>query len=84
LFALLPLPFVLQSSCWLLLCPLGWAAAWQLGLARHNWRLQQYNNSKLRTPLLSLHVRTLKPNPRAGLPKQKNLLQPPLRLVKPD
>lgn len=39
---------------------------------------------KLRTPLLSLHVSTLKPNPHAGQIKLARWLQPRLHLVKPD
>jgi len=38
---------------------------------------------RLRTPLLRLHVSTLRPNPHAGLTKPHEWLRPRLHLVKP-
>lgn len=56
--------------CW----PSVWLAAWLLGAATATaYRLPQtlvpLAPHRLRTPLLSLHVSTLKPNPLAGLKK---------------
>lgn len=56
--------------CW----PSGWLASWLLGAAtatayRLPTTLVPLGPHRLRTPLLSLHVSTLKLNPHAGLKK---------------
>lgn len=71
--------------CW----PSVWLASWLLGAATVTaYRLPVMRAPlalpRLRTPLLSLHVSTLKPNPRAGLTRPHEWLRPPLHLVKPD
>ena len=71
--------------CW----PSGWLASWLLGAATATaYRLPMMRAPlalpRLRTPLLSLHVSTLKLNPRAGLTKPSAWMRPPLRVVKPD
>ena len=71
--------------CW----PSLWLSLWWAGAATATaYRLPQtlvpLAPHRLRTPLLSLHVSTLKPNPHAGLTKPSAWLRPPLRVVKPD
>ena len=71
--------------CW----PLAWLSLWWAGAATATaYRLPQtlvpLAPHRLRTPLLSLHVSTLKPSPRAGLTRPSAWLRPPLHLVKPD
>ena len=71
--------------CW----PSVWLASWLLGAAtatayRLPTMLAPRVPHRLRTPLLSLHVSTLKPSPRAGLTRPHAWLKPPLHLVKPD
>lgn len=71
--------------CW----PSVWLASWLLGAATATaYRLPQtlapLAPHRLRTPLLSLHVSTLKPSQRAGLTRPSEWLRPPLHLVKPD
>ena len=69
--------------------PSVWLASWLLGAAtatayRLPTTLVPLAPHRLRTPLLSLHVSTLKPSPRAGLTRPSAWLRPPLHLVKPD
>ena len=69
--------------------PQFWLSAWLLGAATATaYRLPQtlvpLAPHRLRTPLLSLRVSTLKPSPRAGLTRPHEWLRPPLHLVKPD
>ena len=69
--------------------PSVWLASWLLGAAtatayRLPTTLVPLAPHRLRTPLLSLHVLTLKPSPRAGLTRPHAWLKPPLHLVKPD
>ena len=69
--------------------PSVWLASWLLGAAtatgyRLPMTLAPLAPHRLRTPLLSLHVSTLKPSPRAGLTKPHAWLRPPLHLVKLD
>ena len=69
--------------------PQFWLSAWLLGAAtatayRLPTMLAPLAPHRLRTPLLSLHVSTLKPSPRAGLTRHSAWLRPPLHLVKPD
>ena len=71
--------------CW----PSVWLASWLLGAATATaYRLPVMRAPialpRLRTPLLSLHVSTLKPSPHAGLTRPNAWLRPPLHLVKPD
>ena len=71
--------------CW----PSVWLASWLLGAAtatayRLPTTLVPLGPQRLRTPLLSLHVSTLKPSPRAGLTRPSAWLRPPLGVVKPD
>ena len=66
-----------------------WLASWLLGAATATaYRLPQtiapLAPHRLRTPLLSLHVSTLKPSPRAGLTKPHEWLRPRLRVVSLD
>ena len=70
------------------LWPSVWCSAWLVGLATTTaYRLPvliaPLGPQRLRTPLLSLHVSTLKPSPRAGLTRPSEWLRPPLHLVKP-
>lgn len=70
--------------CW----PLAWLSLWWAGAATATAsRLPMMPvllaPPRLRTPLLRLHVSTLRLNPRAGLIKRSLWLQPRLRLVKP-
>ena len=69
---------------WLLYWGLGWATAWQTGLARHASLLSQTPTCRMRSPLLTLHVGTLKPNPLAGLSKPYRMQGGPLHLVTPE
>ena len=69
--------------------PSVWLASWLLGAAtatayRLPTTLAPLVPHRLRTPLLSLHVSTLKPSPRAGLTRPHAWLKPPLHLVKLD
>jgi len=69
--------------------PAAWLSLWLAGAAtataaRLPTMLVPLAPHRLRTPLLSLHVSTLKPNPHAGLTKPSAWLRPPLRVVKPD
>ena len=70
------------------LLPQLWLSAWWAGLATTTaYRLPALiaplAPQRLRTPLLALHVSTLKPSPRAGLTRPSEWLRPPLHLVKP-
>ena len=69
--------------------PQFWLSAWLLGAAtataaRLPTTLAPLAPQRLRTPLLSLHVSTLKPSPRAGLTRPHEWLRQRLRVVKPD
>ena len=71
------------------LWPAAWFSLWWAGAAtatayRLPMTLAPLAPHRLRTPLLSLHVSTLKPSPRAGLTRPSAWLRPPLRVVKPD
>lgn len=71
--------------CW----PSVWLSVWWAGAATATaYRLPQTlvppTPQRLRTPLLRLHVSTLKPNPHAGMPKRCEMQACPLHLVKPD
>ena len=71
--------------CW----PSVWLASGLLGAAtatayRLPTMLAPLAPHRLRTPLLSLHVSTLKLNPHAGLTRPNEWLRPQLHLVKPD
>ena len=68
--------------------PSVWLASWLLGAAtatayRLPTMLAPRVPHRLRTPLLSLHVSTLRPDPHAGLTSHSEWLRPPLHLVKP-
>ena len=72
----------LLLACAVALALAGWggsATAWRLHAT-----LAPQTRPAWRTPLLKLHVQTLRPSPRAGLSKPSAWLRPPLRLVKPD
>jgi hypothetical protein len=75
----------LPLRCWL-----PWLLSWSLACSATAtaWRLSATLATRARpawrTPLLRLHVQTLRPSPRAGLTKPEKWLRPPLRLVKPD
>ena len=76
--------FILHSCC-----PPLWLLSWWAGAATATaWRLSEtlapQTRPAWRTPLLRLHVQTLRPSPRAGLARPAKWLRPPLRLVKPD
>ena len=75
------LPIVFWPAAWL---SLWWAGAATATAHRLPMTLAPLGPHRLRTPLLSLHVSTLKPSPRAGLTKHSAWLRPPLHLVKPD
>lgn len=69
--------------------PSVWLASWLLGAAtatayRLPTMLAPLAPHRLRTPLLSLHVSTLKPSPRAGLTRPHAWPRPPLRVVNQD
>ena len=69
--------------------PLAWLSLWWAGAATATaYRLPMMRAPRalprLRTPLLKLHVQTLRPSPRAGLARPAKWLRPPLQLVKPD
>ena len=69
--------------------PSVWLASWLLGAAtatayRLPTMLAPLAPHRLRTPLLSLHVSTLRLNPYAGLPRPRGWLRPHLHLVQPD
>ena len=71
------------------LWPAAWLSLWWAGAATATaYRLPQtlapLAPHRLRTPLLSLHVSTLKPSPRAGLTRHHEWPRPPLHLVKLD
>ena len=67
-----------------------WLLSWSLACSATAtaWRLSAMlappTRPAWRTPLLKLHVQTLRPSPRAGLARPAKWLRPPLRLVKPD
>ena len=68
--------------------PAAWLPLWLAGAAITTAsRLPRMpvlrNPPTLRTPLLSLHVCTLRPNPHAGQIKPSRWLRRPLHLVKP-
>lgn len=64
-----------------------WLSSWLAGAVTATvWRLPLIpvlrDPPKWRTPLLRLHVSTLKPRPYAATYKPENWLNPPLHLVK--
>lgn len=73
------------SACWL-----PWLLSWSLACSATNmaWRLSATLATRARpawrTPLLRLHVQTLRPSPRAGLTRPEKWLRPQLHLVKPE
>ena len=67
---------------WLLSWGLGWATAWQAGLARSASLMSQTPTYRIRSRLLTLHVSTLKPNLHAGQSKPYTMRGGHLRLVK--
>lgn len=76
----------LPSICF---CPPLWLSAWLAGAAtvtayRLPTMLAPPARPRWRTPLLSLHVSTLKPNPRAGRLKPSGWLRPRLHRVTRD
>ena len=75
------IPIYCWPSLWL---SLWWAGAATATAYRLPTTLAPLGPHRLRTPLLSLHVSTLKPSPRAGLTRPNEWLRPPLRVVKPD
>lgn len=75
------LPIVFWPAAWL---SLWWAGAATATAYRLPMTLAPLAPHRLRTPLMSLHVSTLKPSPRAGLTRPSAWLRPPLHLVKPD
>lgn len=75
------IPICLWPSVWLSLWLAGAATA---TVARLPLMPVLRDPPRLRTPLLSLHVSTLKPSPHAGLKSPRAWLRPPLHLVKPD
>ena len=75
------IPICFWSSVWLSLWLAGAATATAYRLPATLVPLVPH---RLRTPLLSLHVSTLKLNPHAGLTRPSAWLRPPLRVVKPD
>lgn len=70
----------LWASAW----AAGWATGWQMGAARHTASLLPKPTLRMRTPLLTLHVEMLRPNPNAGQPKPYAMKGGHLRLVKHD
>lgn len=75
----------IHPCCW----PALWLSLWLAGAATATaWRLHAtlapQTRPAWRTPLLKLHVQTLRPSPRAGLARPAKWLRPPLQLVKPD
>ena len=69
--------------------PAAWLSLWLAGAATATaYRLPPMPvplaPHRLRTPLLSLHVSTLKPSPHAGLTRPNEWLRPRLRVVSPD
>ena len=69
--------------------PAAWLSLWLAGAAtatayRLPTMLVPIAPHRLRTPLLSLHVSTLKPNPHAGLKKPYEMRALRLIPVKPD
>lgn len=71
-------------SLWACAWVAGWVTGYQMGAARAISSLSPKHASKLRTPLLRLHVSMLKPNPNAGLPKPYAMRGGHLHLVRPD
>ena len=67
---------------WLLHWGLGLVTGWQMGLAHATSSLSQTPTLRIRTPLLRLHVSTLKPSPSAGKHKPYTMQGGHLRLVK--
>lgn len=70
--------------CW----PLAWLSLWWAGAATATASRLPLTPvllapPRLRTPLLRLHVSTLRPSPHAGLTKPHEWLRPRLHLVKP-
>lgn len=74
----------LYPSWWLLSWAAGWATGWQMGAARHVNSLSPAPTCRIRTPLLRLHVETLRPNLHAGQPKPYAMRGGALRLVTHD
>lgn len=62
----------------------GWATGWQMGAARATNSLLPAHTFRMRTPLLRLHVSTLRPNPNAGQRRPYEMRGGPLRLVSHD
>lgn len=60
----------------------GWATGWQQGIARHASSLSRAPMPRIRTPLLRLHVATLRLNPTAGQRRPYEMRGGHLRLVK--
>lgn len=75
---------VLSASYWAAQWAAGWATGWQMGAARATNSLLPSHTLRIRTPLLSLHVSTLKPNPHAGQSEPYAMQGGPLRLVPHD
>lgn len=75
---------VLSASYWAAQWVGGWATGWQMGAARATNSMLLAHTLRIRTPLLSLHVSTLRPNPNAGQSKPYEMRGGPLRLVPHD
>lgn len=80
----MPSIYALQALRWLSLLQAGWVTGWLMGSVRSADRLMQPPQSRLRTPLLTLHVSTLRLNPHAGQRKHCAMQGCGLQLVKPS
>lgn len=74
----------LYPSWWLLSWAAGLATGWQMGAARRANLLSPAHTLRIRTPLLRLHVSTLRLNQSAGVLKPYAMKGGPLRLVSRD
>lgn len=80
----MPSIYALQALRWLSLLQAGWVTGWLMGSVRSADRLMQMQPYRLRTPLLTLQVSTLRLNPNAALRKPYEMQGGKLRLVKPS
>jgi hypothetical protein len=70
----------LLRSAWLL--HIGWVTGWQRGYMRNVLRMLPEASPKATSPLLRLHVSTLRLNPSAGQSRPEKWMRRPLQLAK--
>lgn len=70
---------VLSASCWAAAWVGGWARGWQQGAARNASTMWPSPTPRMRTPVLTLHVQTLRL--RSDAPSHERSATPHLTLI---